>query len=96
MAKVKVIESASSSDDRAFRIRCTVTEGEVLPGMVLSVPLNSSISVRARVDAAVFEADQVVLTVRYQDQHESILWGGLNIGDGDLLEVTHAADSAAG
>jgi hypothetical protein len=89
------IHDAFAIENRSlFVLAGSVLDGVIRPGMSISVPFNSSVSITARIDAIEFARhpngrEDTCLCIRCADRAELATWREFNLRD-EFVEVTDA------
>lgn len=92
-ARFRVDDAFALESRLLFVLAGEIVEGTVRAGMVLHVPLNSSLTVTALVHGveslrAAGTAGSTALTIRADDDLDLALWEGMRLGDGEILSLT--------
>lgn len=96
-ARFRVVQSFPLASMQWFVLAGEVTEGTVRPGMRVHIPFNDAVAMWAPIRGVedIRSSDpgaRVALTIEYEDDLDLAMWQGLNIGGGEVLEVTEAPE----
>ena len=85
----KVSKPFVRPDLNTYVVPGEVVEGELVMGMQVSIPIDGSTEMTARIDAIEFlrrhDSEEVALCFKYADQTELALWESIDLGDEDLI-----------
>ena len=94
MSRFRVDHSFAIESRRLFVLAGTIAEGQIQAGMIVSVSLNSSISVSGPIHSIEYarraDGEDVCLCIACEDSGELELWNSLNLKN-ETLEVVPAA-----
>ena len=91
MSKFRVTDTFSLESRRLFVLVGSIVEGEIQAGMIVRVPLNSSLSLSGSIHSIEFARraggwEDVCLCIAYDDPSELATWRAMNIG-GETIEI---------
>jgi hypothetical protein len=91
MSKFRVDDAFALGGRRLFVLAGSIVEGNILTGMIVSVPLNCSLSISEQIHSIEFARridgrEDVCLCIAYEDADELAVWNGLDIRN-ETLEV---------
>ena len=98
MARFKVSGTAALESLNLFVIAGDVTEGVIVPGMIVHIPVNSKLSIALPVESVEYirhsdRPEEIGLCIKYADRSELDTWQALNI-DSELIEVSESSQSS--
>jgi hypothetical protein len=91
MCKFWVNHTFALEPRRLFVMAGSIVEGQIRAGMIVKVPLNSSLAISAQIHSVEFARrtdgrEDVCLCITYEDPDELFVWNPLNIRD-ETLDV---------
>jgi hypothetical protein len=91
MCKFWVNHTFALEPRRLFVLAGSIVEGQVRPGMIVNVPLNSSLLISGQIHSVEFARrsdgrEDVCLCITYEDPDELAVWNDLNIQN-ETLDV---------
>ena len=91
MSKFRVTDTFSLESRRLFVLAGSIVEGEIQAGMIVRVPLSSSVSVSGPIHSVEFARraggwEDVCFCIAYDDPSELATWRGISIG-GETIEI---------
>jgi len=94
MSKFRVNDTFVLKGRRLFVLAGSVVEGQIRAGMIVKVPLNSSLSISGQIHSIEFARrtdgrEDVCLCIACEGSGELDVWNGLNIQD-ETLDVVPA------
>jgi hypothetical protein len=96
MSRFRVNNTFALQRRRLFVLAGVIAEGQIQAGMIVSVPLNSSLSVTGLIHSIEYartaSGEDVCLCIACEDSDELDIWNGLNIKD-ETLDVLPATQS---
>ena len=96
MAKFRVNDTFALESRRLFVLAGAILEGPIQAGMIVSLPLNSSLSIAGPIHSIEYarttRGEDVCLCIAYEDSDELAIWSGLNIQN-ETLDVVSTIQS---
>lgn len=94
MSKFRVNDTFAVERRRLFVLTGVIVEGQIWAGMLVNVPLNSSLSIARRIQSIEFARrtdgrEDVCLCIAYESSDQLNVWKALNIQN-ETLDVVQA------
>jgi hypothetical protein len=91
MSKFRVNDTFALESRRLFVLAGSIVEGQIRAGMIVNVPLNSSLVVSGQIHCVEFArrangGEDVCLCISYEDSDELGVWNTLNVQN-ETLDV---------
>jgi hypothetical protein len=91
MSKFRVKDTFALESRRLFVLAGSIVEGQIRAGMIVNVPLNSSLVASGEIHSVEFALradgrEDVCLCISYEDSDELGVWKGLNV-ENETLDV---------
>src|SRR5262249_8957013 len=98
MSKFRVNNTFALESRRLFVLAGSIVEGQIRAGMIVKVPLNSSLSISGQIHSVEFARrtdgrEDVCLCITYEDPDEVDVWKSLNLRN-ETLDVVSRSDFA--
>ena len=100
MCKFQVKDTFALESRRLFVLAGSIVKGQIRAGMIVNVPLNSSLVVSGEIHSVEFARradgrEDVCLCISYEDSDELGMWKALNVQNETLDVVpSHSNESA--
>ena len=91
MSKFRVNDTFALESRRLFVLAGSIVEGQIRAGMIVNVPLNSSLLISGQIHSVEFarrtdEREDVCLCIAYEGSDELGVWNALNVQN-EMLDV---------
>ena len=97
MSKLRVNDTFALESRRLFVLAGSIVEGQIRAGMIVNVPLNSSLVVSGQIHSVEFARraggeEDVCLCISYEDSDELGVWNALNVRN-ETLDVVPSSSN---
>ena len=97
MSKLRVNDTFALESRRLFVLAGSIVEGQLRAGMIVNVPLNSSLVVSGQIHSVEFARradgrEDVCLCISYEDSDELGVWNALNVRN-ETLDVVPSSSN---
>jgi uncharacterized protein (DUF1015 family) len=101
MSKFRVNDTFALESRRLFVLAGSIVEGQIRAGMIVNVPLNSSLLISGQIHSVEFvrrtdEREDVCLCIAYEGSDELGVWNALNVQNEMLDVVAFNSNGSAG
>jgi len=101
MSKFRVNDTFALESRQLFVLAGSIVEGQIRAGMIVNVPLNSSLLISGAIHSIEFARrtdgrEDVCLCITYEDSDELRVWNALNVQDEVLDVVPFNSNGSAG
>jgi len=101
MSKFRVNDTFALESRRLFVLAGSIVEGQIRAGMIVNVPLNSSLLISGQIHSIEFVRrtggrEDVCLCITYEDSDELGVWKALNLQNETLDVVPFNSNGRAG
>jgi uncharacterized protein (DUF1015 family) len=101
MSKFRVNDTFALESRRLFVLAGSIVEGQIRAGMIVDVPLNSSLLISGQIHSVEFvrrtdEREDVCLCIAYEGSDELGVWNALNVQNEMLDVVAFNSNGSAG